>query len=470
MEEKKAIDREVLKRMPLAEACYTVLGQVFSESLLEQVWETNRGRGYNRELSFGMVVELLESALLRHKGSGRASFDEAIEAARLPVSRAAAYGKLGRMPLAVSEGLLRAGSHELQQLVPKGMCATPLPACFDEFQVLAIDAKVVKRVPRLLKLLRGARAAVLGGKASVLLDVRTRLVLAMAVSGDGYADELSLTRQLLNVKDEFGAGSRPTLTVMDRLYCNRDIPSLCLQNGGHFVIRFGGNMKFHEDPDTPSQQYRDAQGAVITERWGWVNVLQGPRLRVRQITREPQQGKVIKVFTDLLDEKQYPATAVLDVYRTRWSIECVFHLITKTFGLERLIVTTPRGTVFQLAFCLLLHNILQIVKMILAEQTQCPVEKISTRKLLEDTQRQLTALHVMYPIHVISTQFCTTTSQPASKTLRRLQRILNGVWRPRWIKAPPKPLRAPTPKHRVRGNQVSAFREIQKHRSTLQRC
>jgi hypothetical protein len=470
MEENKLLVGDVLKRMPLADACYQLMGQVFSESLLDHVWETNRGRGYDRKLSFGMAVELLENALLRHKGSGRASFDEAREAKQLPVSCTAVYGKLGRMPLAVSEGLLRTGAHELRKLVPDGVFANPLPACFNEFQVLVIDGKIVKRVPHLLKLLRGARAAVLGGKASVLLDVRTRLVLAMAVSGDGYADELALTRQLLSAKDELGEDPRPTLTVLDRLYCNCEIPSLCLRNSGHFIIRFGGNMKFHEDPEYPTRQFHDAQGTVITERWGWLNVREGAPLRVRQITREPRQGKVVRVITDLLDAKRYPAIAVLEVYRARWSIECVFHLVTKTFGLDRLIVTTPRGTVFQFAFCLLLYDIVQVIKLILAEQTQRPVERISSHKLLEDVQRQLTALHVMFPIPVIVSRFHTTTPRHATQVLRALQAILSQVWRPRWVKALPRPRGAPTPKRRVKGNQISVYREIQKHRKDLQRC
>ena len=470
MEEITLMQQLVLKRMPLAEAFYRMMGQVFSDSLLNHVWEAHRGRGYERELSFGMVVELLENALLRHKGSGRASFDEAREAKRLPVSRAAAYGKLGRIPLAVSAELLQAASHELRQLLPEGIFANPLPTCFDGFQVWIIDGKIVKRVPHLLKLLRGARAAVLGGKASVLLDLRTRLVCALAVSGDGYADELALTRQLLSAKDEFGDGARPTLTVLDRLYCNREIPSLCLRNGGHFIIRFGGKLQFHEDPYHPSRTFQDEQGATVTERWGWINVRQGVPLIVRQITREPQHGKIIRVMTDLLDEKQFPAAAVLDVYRARWSIECVFHLVTTTFGLDRLIVTTPRGTVFQLAFCLLLYNIVQVVKLILAEETARPVEKISSRKLLEDVQRQLTALHVMFPIQVIVSQFHTTTPRQATQIRQRLQDTLRGVWRPRWIKALTQPRGSPTPKRRVSGNQISAYREIEQHKSRLPRC
>jgi Transposase DDE domain len=467
MEEIERIPRGLLMRMPLAEAAFAMMGQVFSEALLNDVWETHRGRCYDRKLSFPLVVELLQNALFRHKGSGRASFDEALEARRLPVSRTAAYNKLGRIPLATSAGLLRDGSCELQKLVPIGIFANPLPACFDEFHVVVLDGKIIKGVPHLAKLLRGAKAAVLGGKASVLLDARTRLVLDMAVSGDGYADELALTRRLICTK-EHGNDLRPTLFILDRLYCNREIPALCLQSG-HFVIRFGGNLKFREDPDSPSRRFQDEEGTVITECRGWVNVRHGNPLYVRQITREPRHGKAIRVITDLLDSKRYPGEAVLELYRIRWSIECVFQLVTKTFGLERLVITTPFGSVFQFALCLLLHNVVQVIKLILAEQTNRPVEKISTRKLLEDVQSQTIALYVIFPMHLIVEHFRRTTPRKSTQLLRRLQTTLHGVWRPRWIKEPTKPHRTPTPKRRVKGNIVSAYRIIQDDKKANQR-
>lgn len=470
MEELTSLEREALKRMPLADACYLLMAQVFSDSVLEEIWETYRGRCYEQDLSFAMVVELLESALFRHCGSGRASFDEASETNRLPVSYTATYGKLGRLPLAVSKGLLQTGATELTAVIPPDVCANPLPTCFDKFQMLIIDGKVVKRVPRLMKLLRGAQAAVLGGKASVLLDARTGLARAMAVSDDGYADELALTRELLAQKDELEVDSRPTLLILDRLYCNREIPSLCLRNSGHFIIRFGGKMQFHEDPDHDSHQFQDADGASITERWGWLNTSKGVPLRVRQITRQLPSGKIIRVVTDLRDKRRYPATAILQAYRNRWSIECVFQLITEVFGLEKLVVTTPRGTIFQMALCLLLYDIIQVVKLIIAEQTERPTKQISTQKLLDDVRDQLKGMHLFFPIYVIVKRFHTTTPRPPAKVRHQIQKALSGVWRPRWIKAKTQTRGAPTPKRRVRGNQVSASRELTRHAKVSQRC
>lgn len=62
------------------------------------------------------------------------------------------------------------------------------------------------------------------------------------------------------------------------------------------------------------------------------------------------------------DAAQYPANALFDLYLARWGIERVFQQITEVFHLQTLIGTTPQGTVFQCAFCLLLYNLGQVVR------------------------------------------------------------------------------------------------------------
>ena len=45
-----------------------------------------------------------------------------------------------------------------------------------------------------------------------------------------------------------------------------------------------------------------------------------------------------------------------------WQIETVFHQITDVFSLKHLIGTQPKAVLFQLSFCLLLYNTLQVVR------------------------------------------------------------------------------------------------------------
>lgn len=61
---------EVLARMPLAEAVLTLWCWVADADYLNEVFEENRGRCYEKILSFSLMVRLIRDALLEHKGSG----------------------------------------------------------------------------------------------------------------------------------------------------------------------------------------------------------------------------------------------------------------------------------------------------------------------------------------------------------------------------------------------------------------
>lgn len=96
----------VRARMPLAEASLLVWRHIADPTFLEQLFERDRGRHYTRVLSFPVMVQLVADALLTHGGSGRRELERARAAGRLPASIQAAYGKLRRMPVAVSTTFL----------------------------------------------------------------------------------------------------------------------------------------------------------------------------------------------------------------------------------------------------------------------------------------------------------------------------------------------------------------------------
>src|SRR5205807_10024844 len=104
-------------------------------------------------------------------------------------------------------------------------------------------------------------------------------------------------------------------------------------------------------------------------------------------------GEDIILITDLLDADRYPAEDLLALYLARWGIERVFQQITEVFHLNRLIATTPQGTLFQLSFCLLLYNLIQVVRGYVAVGQQRAVETISTELLFVDITKQLVALN-----------------------------------------------------------------------------
>src|ERR1700758_4442888 len=95
---------QALDRLPLAQSVLLLWQQVADPALLQSLYERHRGRGYEKSLSFPCLVQLIADALLQHDGSARASFERALEQDALPVTIPAAYGKLRRLPIAVSTG------------------------------------------------------------------------------------------------------------------------------------------------------------------------------------------------------------------------------------------------------------------------------------------------------------------------------------------------------------------------------
>ena len=77
-EEELAFGREVLTRLPLAEAVLWLWRWVADEAVLQELFNRERGRCYEQVLRFPVLVQLIADALLGHRGSGRKSFQRGI--------------------------------------------------------------------------------------------------------------------------------------------------------------------------------------------------------------------------------------------------------------------------------------------------------------------------------------------------------------------------------------------------------
>jgi hypothetical protein len=450
-----------LEKLPLADVVWRLLHFTMADDWLEDLWSRNRGRCYEQDLKFSTVAHLIADALLEHGGSGKQAFERAQTAERLPVSMTSAYEKLGNLPVPVSETLLVEGTRRMSVVLPEIPAVDPLPKCWAGCEVFGADGKAIKHVKRLLKPLRGLQAGILGARASVGLNLRTGLAVAMVGHLDGEAGEAALTEALLPQLAAV-AGDRPWLVVLDRLYCNRSFPQHVVQAGGHFLIRYCDNTTFVPDASRPAQESRDAQGQRIVQEWGWLGKVEtADRQYVRRITKSLPNGKELGVVTDLWDEAKYPAEAMLATYQSRWGIETVFHQITDVFSLRHLIGTMPKAVLFQLSFCLLLYNALQVVRSHLASHRECEAKTISNEKLFYDVKRQLVAVSELVKLDSLLPLL---GEVPTATALRAfLQERLPGAWSDRWWKAPSSGRGGhQKAKTRVLGNHTSTYRVLQK--------
>jgi hypothetical protein len=452
--------REVLGRLPLAEAVLTLWRWVADPLFLLSLFARHRGAGYERVLSFGVLVQLIADALLEHRGSGRKSFARARERGELAASVPAVYQKLGRVPLGLSEAWLAESTERVRPVYPVG-AAMVLPSSGQEFAVLVVDGKAIKRVAKRLKPLQGRKGGILGGKVLVALELGSGLAMAMATDPDGEANDAKLVPALLPQVRTRVAGSR--LWVADRQFCDLTQTAAFAASEAHFVVRSHPKTHFCPDSTRPAQSGHDPQGRTWMEDWGWLGCVRAKHRRfVRRITLYRTGEEPLILITDLLDAERYPANDLLTLYLARWGIERVFQQVTAVFHLQALIGTTPQGTVFQCAFCLLLYTLLQVVRAYVATAQARPVETISTELLFDDVQRQLVALTELVPPPAVAPLFEPLPS--AEQVRQQLTRLLAAVWTPRWLKAPAKKPKPSVARKAVKGNQTSVYRLLAEHR------
>jgi hypothetical protein len=446
-------EQELLERSPLAGSVLEIFDFAFDQDLLDGIWETYRGRCYEDVLRFEDFLRIMRDALIRHGGSAHKLYRDLESRGTQPCDESNFYRKLARMPVELSRALLRECTRRLGPLLPESMIR--LPACFDGFEVIAGDGKTIKNATKRLKPTRGYRGKLLGAKALVALNLRSSMAVAMSDSLDGLSNEVPLVPQLMPQLYEV-AGPRPILSVWDRgFYDLRTMRRLTHRPGDAFVVRMKQNqMPFAVES---SVETRDKQGRRALDQIGVLG--QGKQaMRVRRITLFRAGEEDVILVSSLLDRDRYSAADVLELYRYRWKIEEAFQQVTETFSLQHLIGCAPKAVLLQFSFCLLLFNVMQVVKAYVAWTGQVMPTIVSMYYLFDDVKAELVA----WAYHTAG-HWPRKHRDPAG-LCRELRRLLKGCWDPiKYTKASDKKPRSKpaAPKRWLKGNHTSVQRALE---------
>lgn len=433
----------VIRQLPLAEGVYRVLAFALDSASLQQIFEANRGKSYTKVIAFDVLAQLVSDALFADK-SGLSVFQKGRDDGTLNASVEALYRKLARVPPALSIALLELTTQRLEALFPPGVEERPLPAALADFTGIIVDGKVSKGVPHRLRPLRQAKGGLIGGRSLVAYHASQGCVLGFHGAEDGDANDVRFFPDLAEKLRRRLADTK-RLWVADRQFANLPTLTLMQQDEDAYIVRYSKAVGFTVDPERPAQHGCDDDQRPIIEEWGWLGQSQKrDGLYVRRITVQRNDDEPLRVLTSLLDAERYPAAVLLEVYRNRIDIEYVFQRITEVFGLRRLIGTSPRATLFQLSLCLLLYNVLQLVRGTVAAANSKSMEQVSPKKLLEDVREELIALNKVLAKNTI----IRALGEPLSaEELRQLLGQRLARWEKRWTKAtrrrkrPPKPSR-----------------------------
>lgn len=446
--------KEVLERLPLAEGTLRLLSWTLEPEFLGEVFDEYRGRSFELGLSFPTMVSLIQDALLEHAGSAHQAMKRSDE---LSVSYQAAYGKLRRVPISLSRGFFARTTDRLREVFPDG-AGVSLPASLRAFDVIAVDGKKIKRAAKRLKPARAFTGTPLGGKGLAALDLRKGLMIAFNAHPDGETNDAPLIPGLLPQVRE--RSTRRRLWIADSQFCDLRQPVLFAEGNDAYLIRFHPKNSFQRDENVPIREGVDRQGRQYTEEWGYLGKAKHKRLYVRRITLSREGEDDVILITNLLDADQYPAADLLLAYLARWGIERVFQKVTEVFHLKQLISSSPEGTIFQLGFCMLLYNLIQVVRAYIASAQRKAPETISMEELFYDVHRELVSLSTLIDSQEVVDHF--VPSATALDLKASLEELLAPVWEERWVKSPkkkrPKSTEAKKP---INGGHTSIFRILQ---------
>jgi hypothetical protein len=447
---------QVLNKVPLAQATFRVLAFALDDGLLDAIYQEHRGKTYTKIITFPLITRLVCDALFQDK-SGRRVFEKARQEETLAASVEAAYKKLSRVPVAVSTAFLEGTSARVRELFPQRCEETSLPASLRRFSGIVVDGKATKQIPHRLKPLRAEGVGgLVGGRGLVATHLQSGLVLCMEAHEDGDANETPWLPKLAQKVRRGNPG--PRLWIADRQFSYPSTLAEFRRDDDAFVVRYSKAIPFFLDENRGSRAGQDADGREYVEEWGWLGVARHPqRCYVRRISVKRGTKEALIVATSLLEADSYPAADLLEAYRCRTSIEYVFERITDVFALRRLIGTSPRATLFQLSLCLVMYNVLQLVRAYIARANRKPLNRVSPKKLLEDIREQMTSCLIILEVEALTA--CLAKSGTIDDMKQFLSKTLH-VWENRWIKA--KPQRNRTEKPKRQRCHDSVFRVLQR--------
>ena len=147
----------------------------------------------------------------------------------------------------------------------------------------------------------------------------------------------------------------------------------------------------------------------------------------------------------------------------------MFQTVTEVFPLKRLIGSTPQAGIFQMAFCLLLYNMIHVLRAYVAAAEQWEPADVSLEKLFEDVERELIAWTVMVePLATVRGVW--PGAERRGKCAQQLTRLLGNVWQDRWLKSVNEKARAYRRKPQSSRGHTSVHRILEDHRRQVQQA
>ena len=350
---KNLLDRFV-DQSPICVMARGLMERALTPRRLDAVFEKTAQRQYTRDLLFSTTVDLMSLVVCRVQPSVNAAY--LAKKAEVGVSVKALYDKLACLEPDIAAALVRHTAERLEPII-RQMKGTA-PPLLKGYNVKILDGNHLAGTERRPKILRDVAAGCLPGQTLVVLEPETGLASDVICCEDGHTQE----RKLLNLI--WPMVEKRDLWIADRNFCTTMFLFGVAKRLGYFVIRQHASTLRWTRESKRRRAGRTKTG-VLYERTLWLLDEEDNELEVRQIElvldKPTVDGeKTIRLLTNL--PVKVRAAKVAELYRERWTIEKLFHSMTKLLRCELNTLAYPKAALFGFCVALAAHNVLATIK------------------------------------------------------------------------------------------------------------
>jgi hypothetical protein len=342
-----------VQESPVTVMARGLMERVFAPERMDKLFETHAKVQYQQDLLFSSEVDLMSLVVCGIQKSVHAAYTA--RAANLIVSTTALYNKLCGVELGVSQALVRETASDLQQLIQTmgGEQPSPLPG----YRLRIVDGTCLAATDHRLDAIRSFAAKALPGKAIIVLDPLSKLVIDIILCQDGHAQERSLFDDVLS---QVQAND---VWTGDRNFCTAKFLFTIAQQKAFFVIRQHGALGWKEVSELKAYGQTDTRKLFeqVVEISFEGNPLKCRRILLKLFKPTRDKEWEIVILTNLPDSHA-DAAKIAELYRNRWSLETLFQIVTENFNGEIQTLAYPKAALFSFSMALATYNILATLK------------------------------------------------------------------------------------------------------------
>lgn len=346
----------LIEKTPVSVMFRGILENALPAEEVDRLFFDNARHGYQRQLLFSQVVNLMGLVVARIQPKVHAAYEVCKRDMNARVD--SVYDKLQRIEPEVSAALVRHVGGKLAAVIDS-LPGGRLPALFPGHETRILDGKHLDGTQRRLKPLRQFRAVPLPGQLLVVLDAERMLACDVVPCEDAYAQERALVESILP------AVHANEVWIEDRNFCTTRFMFGVADRKAYFLVRRHASTPHILQQSEWRAAGNTATGRVFQAFWqigdGGQRKLELRAIRI-ELDRPTRHGDKEIVLLTNLPEAEASALSAADGYLRRWTIELALGEIATTLDAEINTFGYPKAALFCFCVALVAYNVLGTIK------------------------------------------------------------------------------------------------------------